>query len=169
MPERLKTKDMVSVFKKILYPMGYIVTLKPEEKEVIEWTPEEKSKYEKKDSEELEKSINTFKSQLSEIEKRNESIKETTLKILDESTPNEATKELYNAPHQSKPTITKNNVIVVSERAETITKTITYLESLKMTKQKEEILKKLQSKKEGVIDLKIERNATGQHKMTVYN
>ena len=162
MAERINQNDLVKVYKHMLLPMGYNVVPIPEKAEQPSgWKPsdDDVKNFEAMNTIQVEQAITEFEAQLSSIQKRMDEIQVKTFDYLNGQNPTSLTKELYVVPHQLKPTVSKNSIIVTSDRVEEIKKTIMYLEVLKETKLNENLLDNLKKIDSAVTGIKIEKKS----------
>lgn len=152
----IKTKDVISFYRKLIDPLGYTIISKAPKKDTDEFVPKEADKYAKMESIEIEKEMGDVKVHMETLQGNMGKLKEKAISFMNTQAPTDYTKPMYTAMY-AKNSIPKAAVKVVSKDYEEAKKLMNYLEKLKGTKLKEELTTKFQEQTEEEAALEISK------------
>ena len=154
----IKQIDVVTMYRKLLYPMGYMVVPKPEIKGTG-WEPsgDSKKKYEHLSSGDIENEVNELRTKQNSLSVQLADTKKKVVAILETIPPSDATRDYYQDNYNK----TSSNLIVGkvkldSKRITEINNLINYLTNMKKDKIRAELLKKLQEKDSSIESVEFE-------------
>jgi ribosomal protein L20A (L18A) len=149
--EKIKNEEVVSLYRKLLEPMGYNVVPKPTDKELEAkaWKPADAETLGKMSSVELEKNIQDLKAQQTNLNKKMGDIREKIVVAMNQLAKNEATESLYTGMYAAN-AINKQAIRIESAISIELSKRIDYLQN----KKKDALLKEtFESLKKEVKDI----------------
>jgi len=150
----IKTKDIISFYKKMIDPLGYTIISKSVKQETDKFVPKDADKYGKMESIEIEKEMADVKAHIDTLEANMNKVKEKAINFMNTQAPTDYTKPMYTAMY-AKNSIPKTAVKVVSGDHEGAKKLLNYLDLLRGEKLKEELTTKFNEKTEEEAELEI--------------
>lgn len=157
----IKKSDIISTYRKILDPMGYTVVLKSTGRKQSWWAPkpEDKEKYAKMSSAELESELSDLRSEETRLRAWMKDIKFKMIDFLNKEGPNSLTSGFYSGTLNNQHIVGKSSVRMDSQKLKDVLNLSNYLAELQKKVVSKELVEKAKKEISSIEDIYIEKES----------